>query len=51
MLAAIRPLRGETFEFESETEHAKLGGVSNPVTVSLAFGDDSGSRSVRAKIE
>ena len=51
MLAAIRPLRGETFEFELETERAKLVGMSNPVTVSLAIGDDSGSRSVRAKIE
>lgn len=51
MLAAIRPVRAEIFEFELGTERAKLVGMSNPVTVSLAVGDDSGSRSVRAKIE
>jgi hypothetical protein len=49
--AAIRPLRDGIFEFEVETERANLKGFANPVTVSLAIGDDGGSRSVRAKID
>jgi len=49
--ASIRPLRDGAFEFEAETEGANLKGFANPVTVSLAIGDDGGSRTVRAKIE
>lgn len=51
MAASIRPLRGNTFQFEIEGERVDLKRVANPVTVDLAIGDDSGSRSVRAKIE
>lgn len=51
MVALIRQLRGNTFEFEIEGERVDLKGVANPVTVSLTIGDDSGSRSGRAKIE
>jgi hypothetical protein len=49
--ASIRPLRDGAFEFEAETESANLKGFANPVTVSLAIGDDGGSKTVRAKIE
>ena len=49
--ASIRPLSGGAFEFEVETEGANLKGFANPVTVSLAIGEDSGSKTVRAKIE
>jgi hypothetical protein len=44
-------LRNGAFEFEIEGERVNLRGVANPVTVNLAIGDDSGSRSVSAKIE
>lgn len=49
--ASIRPARPGAFDFEIVTERAKLKGIANPVTVSLAIGDDGGSRTVRAKIE
>jgi hypothetical protein len=49
--ASVRPSRDGAFEFEIEGDRVKLEGVANPVTVSLTVGDDSGSRSVRAKIE
>jgi hypothetical protein len=49
--ASIRPLRDGAFEFELENERANLKGFANPVTVSLAIGNDGGSRVVRAKIE
>ena len=49
--ASIRPLRGGAFELEAVFERANLKGMANPVTVSLAIGDDGGSRAVRAKIE
>jgi len=49
--ASIRPLRDGAFEFEAETEGGNLKGFANPVTVSLAIGDDGGSKTVRAKIE
>jgi len=48
---SIRGLRGGAFEFEVETEGANLMGFANPVTVSLAIGDDTGGGTVRAKIE
>jgi hypothetical protein len=49
--AAIRPSRQGAFEFELENERANLKGFANPVTVSLAIGDDGASTTVRAKIE
>ena len=51
MIASIRPLRDGAFEFEIEGERVNLKGVANPVTVNLTIGDDSSSRSVKAKIE
>jgi len=51
LTASIRPSRGDAFEFEIETEGANLKGFANPVTVSLAVGDDGGNATVRAKIE
>jgi hypothetical protein len=48
--SSIRPLRDGAFEFEIDGDRVNLNGVANPVTVSLTVGDDSGSRSVRAKI-
>lgn len=50
-IVSIRPLPNDAFEFEIEGERVSLKGVANPVTVSLTIGDDSGSRSVKAKIE
>lgn len=49
--ASIRPLRDGSYQFEIETDGANLKGMANPVTVSLAIGDDRGSRTVRAKID
>jgi hypothetical protein len=49
--ASLRALRDGAFGFEIEGDRVNLKGVANPVTVSLTIGDDSGSRSVRAKIE
>jgi hypothetical protein len=51
MAAQIRPLRGNTFEFEIEGERVDLKVVANPVTVNFTIGDDGGSRTVKAKIE
>jgi len=51
MLASIRQLSEDTFEFETEGDGVNLKGVANPVTVSLTIGDDDGSTTVRAKIE
>jgi hypothetical protein len=51
VIAAIRPLRGGAYELEMETEGANLKGFSNPVTVRLGVGDNTGSSTVRAKIE
>jgi len=48
---SIRPLRDGGFEFEIQTEGANLKGMANPMTVSLAIGDNGGSATVRAKIE
>lgn len=51
LTASVRPARDGAFEFELENERANLKGFANPVTVSLAIGDDGGSRAVKAKIE
>ncbi|MGH7769697.1 MAG: hypothetical protein ACREQP_19795 [Candidatus Binatia bacterium] len=51
LTASVRPSRGGSFDFEVETEGANLKGFANPVTVSLAIGDNHGSRTVTAKIE
>jgi hypothetical protein len=51
MEGQIRPLRGNSFEFEIEGARVDLKGVANPVTVNLTIGDDSGSGTVKAKIE
>ena len=51
VVASIRPLRNDAFEFEMEGERVNLRGVANPVTVNLTIGDDGGSRSISAKIE
>ena len=51
IIAELRPLRANVYELELETEGANLTGFANPVTVMLIIGDDSGSRSVRARIE
>ena len=49
--ALIRPARDGVFNFEIQTDGASLKGIANPITVSLTVGDDSGSKTVRAKIE
>jgi hypothetical protein len=49
--ATVRPGRGAVFDFEIETENANLKGFKNPVTVTLAIGDDGGSKTVKAEIE
>ena len=51
IVASIRQTRAGSFDFEIVTERANVKGIANPVTVSLTIGDDSGSRTVRAKIE
>jgi hypothetical protein len=51
MAGQIRPLRGNSFEFEIEGARVDLKGVANPVTVNLTIGDDGGSRTGKAKIE
>jgi hypothetical protein len=51
IVASIRQTRPGSFDFEIVTERANVKGIANPVTVSLTIGDDSGSRTVRAKIE
>lgn len=40
-----------SFEFKAEGEGADLGGLANPVTVTLTIGNDSGSATVTAEIE
>jgi hypothetical protein len=49
--ASIRPLRGRAFEFKAEGERANLTGLTNPLTVRLTIGDDTGSATVTAKLE
>jgi hypothetical protein len=49
--ASIRPVRGSSFEFESEGDRANMRGFANPVTVSLTIGDDGASGVFKAKIE
>lgn len=47
----ITDLGGGSFEFKTEGEGANLSGITNPVTLRLTIGDDSGSTTVTAKLE
>jgi hypothetical protein len=48
--AVLRPLiLGNDYEFKVEGKGADLTGTTNPVTVGLTIGDDSGSTTIRAK--
>jgi hypothetical protein len=38
------------YEFHAKGQGASLTGTTNPVTVALTIGDDSGATSVTAKI-
>jgi hypothetical protein len=50
--AVLRSLiLGNDYEFKVEGKGADLTGTENPVTVGLTIGDDSGSKTIRAKIE
>jgi hypothetical protein len=48
---AIRPLGGNSFQFEADGEGANLTGTMNPVTVVLTIGDDSGSTTTIAEFD
>ena len=48
---AIRPLGGNSFEFQAQGEGADFTGTMNPVTVNLTIGDDSGSTTVNAEFD
>jgi hypothetical protein len=47
----IRPLGGNSFEFESEGKGVNFTGTMNPVTVTLTIGDDSGSTTTNAEFD
>ncbi|HSL02834.1 MAG TPA: SBBP repeat-containing protein, partial [Nitrospiraceae bacterium] len=50
--AVLRSLMlGNDYEFKVEGKGANLTVTSNPVTVGLTIGDDSGSKTIRAKLE
>ena len=51
LTASILLSREGAFEFGLENERANLKGFASPVTVSLAIGDDGGTKTVKAKIE
>jgi hypothetical protein len=51
LLASLRPARNGAFHLEMEGDRVNLKGVANPVSVSLAIGDDAGTAVVKAKIE
>jgi YVTN family beta-propeller protein len=47
----IRPTGAKRYALEAEARHADLTGTKNPVAVTLAIGDDSGTVSVKAHID
>ena len=50
--AVLRPLiLGNDYEFKVEGKGADLTGTANPVAVKLTIGDDSGSKTITAKIK
>ena len=50
--AVLRSLiLGNDYEFTVEGKGADLTGTENPVTVGLTIGDDSGSKTIKAKIK
>jgi hypothetical protein len=51
LLASLRPARNGAFHLGMEGDRVNLKGVANPVSVSLAIGDDAGTAVVKAKIE
>jgi hypothetical protein len=46
----INPTGGSSFTLQAEGSGANLTGISNPVTVTLTIGDDSGSTQITAQI-
>ena len=44
--ALITPLRGNRFGFQAAAYGANLAGTTNPVTVELVIGNDSGKSSI-----
>jgi hypothetical protein len=47
----IAPQGGNSFIFQAEGTNADLSGTTNPVTVTLTIGDDSGTTTVTAEIQ
>src|SRR5260370_39266491 len=46
----IVPVGGNSYTLQAEGSGANLTGISNPVTVTLTIGDDSGSTQITAEI-
>jgi hypothetical protein len=49
--ATITPRGNNAYKFKAEGKHADLTGIAKSVTVTLTIGNDSGSTTVRAKID
>jgi hypothetical protein len=50
LVLGIVPLRNNEFQFDAAGSPVTFAGVKNPVTISLTFGNDSGTTSVNALI-
>jgi hypothetical protein len=49
--ASITPVSRGRYQLKLEAERLNVGGITNPVATQVRIGNDSGSATVRAKIE